>query len=215
MVGIYKIESPSGKIYIGQTWDIERRFKQYKQLKCKRQPAVYNSLVKYGYSNHTIEIVHTLPIDVTQEVLNNYEFFYWKCYKDVGVLLMNVREPGSRGKHSEETKNKMKKSSLGKNTWTKGSVRSDEQKEHLSKINKGKVFSEDHKNNIKKAKQNISEETREKLRNAWKNRVVSEETKQKISNALLGNSRALGNKHSEETKSKIKDSLKKHFNKKT
>lgn len=215
MVGIYKIESPSGRVYIGQSWNIEQRIKQYKQLKCKRQTAVYNSFVKYGVCNHNIEVVHMLPIDVTQEILNNYEFFYWESYKDVGILLMNVREPGSRGKHSEETKNKMKKSGLGKNTWTKGSVKSDEQKEHLSKINKGKVFSEDHKNNIKKAKQNISEETREKLRNAWKNRIVSEDTKQKISNSLLGNKNRLGNKHSEESKSKIKNSLKNHFNKET
>ena len=36
VVGIYKITSPSGKIYIGQSIDIQKRFKHYKQLhNCK------------------------------------------------------------------------------------------------------------------------------------------------------------------------------------
>ena len=29
MIGIYKITSPSGKVYIGQSIDIERRWKKY------------------------------------------------------------------------------------------------------------------------------------------------------------------------------------------
>jgi predicted GIY-YIG superfamily endonuclease len=32
-IGIYKITSPSNKIYIGQSINIERRIKQYKLLK--------------------------------------------------------------------------------------------------------------------------------------------------------------------------------------
>ena len=30
--GIYKIISPSNKIYVGQSWNIEKRFKKYKNL---------------------------------------------------------------------------------------------------------------------------------------------------------------------------------------
>ena len=51
MIGIYKITSPSGKIYIGQSKDIEKRFKAYKNLKCKGQPYIYRSLLKYGSGN--------------------------------------------------------------------------------------------------------------------------------------------------------------------
>jgi hypothetical protein len=32
IVGIYKITSPSGKVYIGQSINIERRIKEYKNL---------------------------------------------------------------------------------------------------------------------------------------------------------------------------------------
>ena len=59
-------------------------------------------------------IVHELPIDVTQEILNQYEIFYWKQYKDCGFKVMNVREPGSKGKHNSETKLKMSKPRLTK-----------------------------------------------------------------------------------------------------
>jgi len=46
MVGIYKITSPSGKIYIGQSINIEKTWKyRYKNLNaCKRQTILYNSL---------------------------------------------------------------------------------------------------------------------------------------------------------------------------
>ena len=48
MIGIYKITSPSNKIYIGQSINIERRFNSYKNLShCKQQIKLYNSLQKY------------------------------------------------------------------------------------------------------------------------------------------------------------------------
>jgi len=35
MIGIYKITSPSNKVYIGQSINIEKRFKSYKRYDCK------------------------------------------------------------------------------------------------------------------------------------------------------------------------------------
>ena len=211
MVGIYKIESPSGKIYIGQSWNIEFRFNQYKQLKCKRQLSLYNSLIKYGFDNHVINVIHELPADISQEVIDIYEIIYWKQYKDLNHNMLNIRQPGSRGKHSEETKKKMSESSKGKNTWTKGRKLSEAQKIKLSEDRKGKPKSEEHKQKIRDAKRITSEETRQKMRDAWEKRIVSDETKKKISQALKGNTYALGKKHSEDTKKKIKDSLKKRY----
>lgn len=208
MVGIYKITSPSGKVYIGQSWDILRRFSDYKKTNGNKQPALFNSFKKYDISNHSFLIVHELPIDVTQEVLNQYEIFYWSQYKDCGFKIMNVREPGSKGKHNTETKSKMSKSAKGKNTWSKNRLVSEETKLKLSNAHKGKVFTEEHKLKIKNAKKVISEETKQKLREAWKKRVVSEQTRRKISQALKGNKYALGKKHSEETKEKIRTSIK-------
>ena len=68
MVIIYKITSPKGKIYIGQTWNFSERIYFYRTLKCKGQVKVYNSLKKYGYKSHKIEIICELPNDITQSV---------------------------------------------------------------------------------------------------------------------------------------------------
>ena len=47
-VYIYKITNPSGKIYIGQTINLNNRIKYYISYKCKRQALLYNSLIKYN-----------------------------------------------------------------------------------------------------------------------------------------------------------------------
>jgi predicted GIY-YIG superfamily endonuclease len=58
MVGIYKITSPTGRIYIGQSTNIERRKVEYSgKNKCKKQAALYFSLVKYSFSEHIFEVV--------------------------------------------------------------------------------------------------------------------------------------------------------------
>ena len=59
MIGIYKITSPSNKVYIGQSVNIQKRFRDYKSLKrsIKQQPRLYNSFVKYGVNNHLFEIL--------------------------------------------------------------------------------------------------------------------------------------------------------------
>ena len=45
MVGIYKITSPSGKIYIGQSNNLIQRQKDYiKTIHCKGQVRLYNSI---------------------------------------------------------------------------------------------------------------------------------------------------------------------------
>lgn len=63
---IYKITSPSNKIYIGQTWDWIKRKSVYRRNACKGQIKLYNSLVKYGFINHILEIIHELPEDIDQ-----------------------------------------------------------------------------------------------------------------------------------------------------
>lgn len=108
MVGIYKIISPTKKIYIGQSLNIEKRFKQYKSIvNCKSQRYLYNSLLKYGSLNHTFKIICILPNDVSQSVLNNYESIYYEFYKNCDVKVLNIRYPGSKGSHSKQTKIRM------------------------------------------------------------------------------------------------------------
>lgn len=101
--GIYKITSSTGRVYIGQSWNVYDRLQRYSALNCKSQKVVYRSLLKHGVKNHTFEVICWLPDDCTQDVMNEYEKIYIVIYKEAGVSLMNIREGGSNGKHSPET----------------------------------------------------------------------------------------------------------------
>lgn len=186
MTGIYKITSPSGSIYIGQTRDSVTRFRNYKYVRCFNQKRIYNSLLKYGPESHIIEIIHELPNDITQDVLNTYEIFYWQQYKDCNFDMMNIKEPGSNGKHSEETKKKLSV----KNTGYKFT---EEQKQNLSKAKKGRKLSEEHKRKLSEAGKKAhaegkkffhgkkqSKEFSELMSKIHKNRKRSKETLEKM-----------------------------------
>lgn len=54
---IYMITSPTGRIYVGSTEDIDYRWYRYKRLDCKGQVKLYNSFKKYGVDNHIFEII--------------------------------------------------------------------------------------------------------------------------------------------------------------
>jgi len=52
---VYMIISPTNRIYVGSTVDIEERWADYYKYNCKSQLKLYNSLNKYGYEAHTFE----------------------------------------------------------------------------------------------------------------------------------------------------------------
>lgn len=114
-IGIYRIVSPTNSIYVGQSWNLENRKKYYERLHCKSQYAIYNSLKKYGFEQHTFEIlVLLIDNEVTQEKLDELEKYYIKYYKESGCEMLNIAEGGRYNgklwlgrKHSEETKIKM------------------------------------------------------------------------------------------------------------
>jgi group I intron endonuclease len=110
IVGIYKIISPSGKIYIGQSIDIIKRFLGYKNSGCKRQQKLNNSFIKYGVENHAFEILHICD----ENELNDLEEKYVDQFKSSNELL-NIRGGGgAKGKTAEETKEKLRQINLGK-----------------------------------------------------------------------------------------------------
>ena len=197
MIGIYKITSPNNKVYIGQSWDIEQRKKSYEWLQCKGQHKIYNSILKHKWDNHKFETIHELPLDVTQDILDQYEIIYWKQYKDCGFKLLNIKEPGLGGKHSLETRNKI-------SNKLKGRIFSEEIKLKMSIGGKGK--------SRKGAgpRGPLSEETKQKIKEGNKGKIQSEESKLKISNTKKGvpnpklREKIIGKKHSVETIQKMK-----------
>jgi len=99
---IYKITSPNNKVYIGQSWDVRSRFYDYKRLHCKAQRKLYNSFIKYGVENHKFEIIREFFENINQLVLDENEVYFIGFYKQLGIILLNLKGGGSKGKHSKE-----------------------------------------------------------------------------------------------------------------
>ena len=108
--GIYKLTSPSGKVYIGQSTNIKGRISFYKGEHCILQRHLYNAIKKHGWDNFTIEILWSTNTpekarDI-HKVLDALEIAYIKFYNSIenGYNLMTG---GSNGGHSKETREKM------------------------------------------------------------------------------------------------------------
>lgn len=112
MIGIYKITNPNGKVYVGQSTNIAYRFLLYKNLNCKQQKKLYNSLIKYGVENHCFEII----IECELNQLNELERYYQDLYNVLidGLNLRLTKSTDRNGYFSEETKNRMSIAQTGK-----------------------------------------------------------------------------------------------------
>lgn len=188
MVGIYKITSPSLKIYIGQSVNIRKRWIQHKSSFNKYDNALSRSFKKYGFNNHQFEIIHVCK----KEMLNTMEKHYVSKYDSFNSCLgLNSKDGGgSRGVASNETKLKLSISHMGKISPRKG-------KKSTSKIwcegtvgvcvawNKG-------------LKGIYSKETLQKISESQTGRIVPEDRKIKISNSMKG--RTFSDKHRENLK---------------
>ena len=150
---IYKIESPTRNVYIGQTYFFLKRMADHKnKITTKRKDFIVSSIRKHGFHNHKIDIVCSLPKDIDQEILNTYEQFYMDRYRECGFNMMNCRDASSRGKFTEETRKKMSLAQMGnKNNLGKKRPMSEEWKKNIGHGNRGK------KNHTEKYKLVLSE----------------------------------------------------------
>lgn len=188
MIGIYKITSPVGKIYIGQTTDWINRQRQYKCVSCKNQVKLYRSLLKYGAENHVFELIH----ECNKDNLNEMETYYGELFNSRDFKTgLNIRHFGSRGNHSDETKKIQ--SAIWASRRVSEKYNSIEQKLKRSNSQRG------NKNNLNK-KHSI--ETKEKIINSLK-KYHSNRTHPIFGIRLIGiNNGMYGRKHSDETKEK-------------
>ena len=125
MICIYCLTSPSGKSYIGQTCNIEKRILKYKQLDCKSQTKLYHALLKYGFDAFKISIVE----ECEKHELDSCEMF-WIMYFQTVSNGYNLKYGGKGGSPSIETRIKM-------GSWQKGKILSDETKYKMSQSKKG------------------------------------------------------------------------------
>lgn len=81
-IGIYKFESPIGRVYIGQSKDIDKRYKQH--LAYKGDTKLQSSFKLYGFLNHSFEILEECNISELNEKERYWQEFY-KVYDENGL----------------------------------------------------------------------------------------------------------------------------------
>jgi len=86
MIGIYKITSPNKKVYIGQSVNIERRFKWHKKNTISTKGKLANSFKKYGVDKHLFEVVEECLVDE----LNSKERYYQELFSVIGKNGLNL-----------------------------------------------------------------------------------------------------------------------------
>lgn len=148
MIGIYKITSPSNKVYIGQSVNIERRKREYSNVGCKGQILLYNSINKYGWLSHKFEVV----CECEDNELNDKERYYQDLFSCVGKKGLNLRLTKSSDRSgfiSNETKEKISKKLFGNKIPKE--VR-DKMSKNNSKFWLNKNLSKEHKENLSLAK---------------------------------------------------------------
>lgn len=143
--------------YVGQTWDISTRWYPCKYANCAR---FKNALKYYGWDGFDHQIV--VQQEMTQEEMDGYEKLW--------IAVLNTTDPAcgynlksggnSHGRHSEESKAKIRAGHLGRKM-------SPEAKAKLSAAKTGRKLSERHLE-------------------AMRGRVQSPETRLKISLSKIG-----------------------------
>ena len=183
---VYLLTSPSGKQYVGQTWDYETRMTSYRCGASKDQPALHNAIRKYGWNNfNAVKIAQDIQ---TQAVLDAKEDAFIVSLNTMSPHGYNLRRGGKGGKMSIESRAKMSVSHRNPSAETRAK---------LSAAHRGE------KNGFYGKKHSL--ETRNKISMSATGRKHTAETKAKIS--VITRGRVAWNKgkhHSPETKAKMR-----------
>lgn len=173
---IYKITSPSNKVYVGQSRNVDKRFKQYKSMRCNTQKVLLNSLKKYGVDNHVFEIIEECAF----EDLNIRERYWQEYYNSLapnGLNSILTEYDNIPRVVSKSTSIKLSESKLGNKNPMYGTKKTDAQKEYLSLKFKGRVFTDEWKAKILASKIKSGKHKHGK--------PMSEETKQMLKLSLI------------------------------
>jgi group I intron endonuclease len=166
---IYKHTSPSGKSYIGQTKDYDRRCWQHQTTDGCR--ALANARLKYGWDNFTHEI---LMENLSLDDANHWEPALILENNTLAPNGYNLMTGGCNSQHTEDTKVKISTDKLGKKRGPNKFPHSDDTKAKMSKSSIGKTHSEHTKAKMSAAKLGI---------------LKSDTHKAKMSEAKLGKKR--------------------------
>lgn len=112
--GIYKITNPEGKIYIGLSKNIKRRWNDYRcNTSMKGDSLLKDSLKTWRYDNHIFEIRELIQYDTTltekenSKILRERERYWINFYESDKKGLNQNRGGCGPGNQSEEAKTKI------------------------------------------------------------------------------------------------------------
>ncbi len=106
---IYKFTSPSGRSYIGQTNNFNRRKRQHQLTTGSR--AFHNAIKKYGFETFQLEI---LAENLTSDEANELEVKYIMEYDTLAPSGYNLTTGGLNQQPSDETKRRLSEAKIGK-----------------------------------------------------------------------------------------------------
>lgn len=113
---IYKLTSPDGKEYIGQTVDFKRRMRRYGSEKQQSSP-IYLAIRKFGFDNFSKEIIEVVEAEDKASLKLKLDRVEANCISSVTIeKRLNVYRWDSRTTTyhpNEEVKSKMSKSHRG------------------------------------------------------------------------------------------------------
>jgi len=138
-IGIYSITNIiNGKIYIGQSIEIEKRWRRHKnELKNNKHDNIYlqRSVNKYGFDNFQFEIIE----ECKKELLNEREIYWISNYNSNSFIKgYNSESGGSLGKTlSDATKKK-----IGNRYYPKGEDNANSSLTNLQVVKIKKLLSE-------------------------------------------------------------------------
>ena len=108
---IYKITSPAGRIYVGQTFDMRKRLNAHRHSIKKKNAShiiLINSFKKYGFDDHEFEILEIIE-NCDRQTINEREIYWIKelntyNYDNPMGMNMTLGGEGQRGVLDERRK---------------------------------------------------------------------------------------------------------------
>jgi group I intron endonuclease len=147
MIGIYKITNPKGKIYIGQSTNIEDRWKKGHKYSSGCGVKLKNSFKKYGWENHKKEILEECIV----EYLSERETYWIEYYNSYKKGLNSTSKGGIQGYKDEQWRKTHSEGLKGRKGVWKGKKRP-EHSTFLKENGSGLSYerTQEHKDNLSK-----------------------------------------------------------------
>lgn len=189
--GVYKIEAPSGKFYVGSSCRVEERLGWHRRMVARGQHP--NARLQAAFDKHG-PLKESLLLVCRRQDLFLYE---QRCITGMKPKY-NISPFADRPEFTEERRQKM-------SALMKGRVFTPEHRARISTAKMGHSVSSEARAKIGAAGigRECSEETRKKLSESHIGLVRSEEHRKNLSLANRGKTRGLGHRHSDESKAKM------------